>query len=204
VGLVRGLKGLAAPHVFCSLETAQQLLRLAPDQATYLLVRCRREADVPAVVGELSKHREMTVLTSPDLSLRTRCHWLFRTGGGVALGLAGALGLLVGAVITSQTLYAATVSALREYAVLRALGIPRWRLAGCVLAQAWWIGLAGLALALPVIFILMQVGSALGATVHLPAWLLGLTLAVTLSVAMLSGLTALRSLRLIEPAILLR
>ena len=34
-------------------------------------------------------------------------HWLTKTKAGIALGYAAALGLLVGAVVTSQTLYAA-------------------------------------------------------------------------------------------------
>ena len=42
------------------------------------------------------------------------------------------LGLLVGAAITSQSLFGATVASLREFAVLRAMGIPRWRMAGVV------------------------------------------------------------------------
>ena len=36
------------------------------------------------------------------------------------------------------------LAALREYAVLRALGIPRWRMAGLVMAQSLWVGLAGI------------------------------------------------------------
>lgn len=204
VGLVRGLKGIAGPHVLCSIETAQRLVRLSPEQATFLLVRCRQAEDVPHVLQQLGKYPGMTVLAAESLSRRSQTHWLFKTGAGVALGLAGLLGLLVGAVITSQTLYAATVSALREYAVLRAMGIPRWRLAACVLNQSLWIGLAGIALALPIIFVLTQLGIALGANMILPPWLLGSTMGVTMAVALLSGLTALRSLRLIEPAVLLR
>ena len=61
------------------------------------------------------------------------------------------LGLLVGAVVTSQTLYAATAASLKEYAVLRALGIPRWRMALSVLGQSFWIGLAGVVIAVPAI-----------------------------------------------------
>ena len=65
------------------------------------------------------------------------------------MGFTALLSLLVGLAITSQTLYAATVASLREYAVLRALGIPRRRMAGLVMAQSLWVGLAGIALALP-------------------------------------------------------
>ena len=67
-------------------------------------------------------------------------HWLTKTKAGIALGYAAALGLLVGAVVTYQTLSAATKASLREYAVLRALGIPRWRMALAVMSQSFWVG----------------------------------------------------------------
>ena len=75
----------------------------------------------------------MATYTSEEFSRRTRLHWLTKTKAGIALGCAAVLGLLVGAVVTSQTLYAATVSCLREYAVLCALGISRWRMRASVL-----------------------------------------------------------------------
>ena len=37
---------------------------------------------------------------------------------------------MVGAVITAQTLYSATTASAKEYAILLALGIPRWRISG--------------------------------------------------------------------------
>jgi putative ABC transport system permease protein len=134
VGLVHGMKSLAGPYVFCSVGMARPLLRLAAGQATYLLARCRRSADVPAVVNRLRRYPSMAAFTSAEFSLRSRLHWLIKTKAGIAMGSAAVLGLIVGAVVTSQTLYAATAASLREYAVLRALGIPRWRMAGAVLA----------------------------------------------------------------------
>src|SRR5438067_7493503 len=112
--------------------------------------------------------------------------------------------LLVGLAVTSQTLYAAMVASLREYAVLRALGIPRRRMAGLVLAQSLWVGLGGIGLALPLIVALAAGGDRAGARVLLPPWLLALGAGVTLAMALLSGLAALRSLRLVEPITLLR
>ena len=58
-------------------------------------------------------------------------------------------------------------ASLREYAVLRALGIPRRRMAGLVMAQSLWVGLAGIALALPLIFALAAGGDDAGARVLL-------------------------------------
>jgi len=54
------------------------------------------------------------------------------------MGCTVVLALVVGLAVTSQTLYAAAVASLREYAVLDALGIPRWRLAALVLATSFW------------------------------------------------------------------
>src|SRR5262249_33705671 len=135
VGLVHGLRSLCGPYVLCSVRTVRGLLRLSPEQTTYLVARCRNPEDAPAVVKRLRLHPTMTAFTSEEFSLRSRLHWLTKTKAGIALGCAAALGLLVGAVVTHQTLYAATVASLREFAVLRALGIPRWRLSALVLAQ---------------------------------------------------------------------
>jgi putative ABC transport system permease protein len=144
------------------------------------------------------------VYTTSELSRRSRLHWLTKTGGGIGLGCAALLGLVVGAVVTSQTLYAAVAASLRAYAVLRALGIPRWRIAAMVLAQAFGVGLAGIVLALPATFAVARAVDLLGVTVLLPAWLLAGAAAVTLLMAVTSGLAALRCLRLVEPATLLR
>jgi putative ABC transport system permease protein len=131
-------------------------------------------------------------------------HWLTKTKAGIALGYAAALGLLVGAVVTSQTLYAATAASLREYAVLRALGIPRWRMGLLVVAQAFWVGIIGIALAMPVFYGLANLAEHLNVPVERPWWLQVSAAGVTLGMALLSGLTALRSLRQVEPAMLLR
>jgi putative ABC transport system permease protein len=205
VGTVHGYKSLAGPYVFCSLYTASDLLHRSEDQTTFLLAKCHRPEEAEAVVRRLRAHpKKLEAFTSAEFSLHSRMHWLTKTKAGIALGLAAALGLLVGAVVTSQTLYAATAASLREYAVLRAMGIPRWRMALMVLAQSFWIGAAGVALALPIVFGLAYLGNEVGAKVLLPWELLGAAVAVTMAMAMLSGLAALRSLRLIEPANLLR
>jgi putative ABC transport system permease protein len=206
VGLVRGFKSIWGPYVFCSMQTARQLLfQYRPDQTQYLLARCRQRADVPVVVERLRRqYPEMAVLADDEFSLQTRLYWLTRTRVGIALGLTAVLALLVGLVITSQTLYAAVTASLREYAVLRALGLPRWRIGALVLALSFWIGLVGMATSMPVAGALGRLAGAIGAEVLLPLWLLAGTITVTMAIALVSGLLALRSLRLVEPANLLR
>jgi putative ABC transport system permease protein len=206
VGMTKGLKSLAGPYVFCSVYTARPLLpRRTAEQITYVLARCHEPSQAKTVVDRLNKQYDnLSAFTSGDFSLRSRWHWLTKTKAGIALGYAAALGLLVGAVVTSQTLYAATAASLREFAVLRALGIPRWRMALLVMAQSFWVGIIGVVLALPVAFASANLADHLGVQVLLPNKLLLAATAVTLVMALLSGLLALRSLRLVEPALLLR
>lgn len=207
VGFVHGLRGLTGAYIFCSLQTARMLLAragLQDGQATYLLARCHDPADAPAVVEHLRKYPNLSAFTTEEFSQRSRLHWLVKTKAGVALSCAAFLGLVVGAAVTSQTLYAATAASLREYAVLEALGVATWRMVGMVLAQSFWVGLFGTAVAVPVVLGMARAFEGLGSKVLLPPWLLAATAAVTLVMALLSGVLALRSLRLAEPASLLR
>ncbi|HVS36097.1 MAG TPA: ABC transporter permease [Gemmataceae bacterium] len=205
VGLTRGLKSLAGPYVFCSHATAREHLTMLDDQTTYILAKCHNPAEASTVVRRLREnYPDQSAFTSDEFSFRSRMHWLTKTKAGIALGYAAALGLLVGAVVTYQTLSAATKASLREYAVLRALGIPRWRMALAVMSQSFWVGVIGVSLSLPAVYGLAFIADRLGLHVDLPWWLLLTATGVTLTMALLSGLLALRTLRQVEPAMLLR
>jgi len=210
VGMVSGYRSLAGPYVFCSTKTALALMRpqMNADQTIYLLARCKDPNDATKVVERMrqkySPNSDMSVFTSKDFSWRSQMHWLFKTRAGVAIGYTAILGLIVGAVVTSQTLYAATVASLRELAILQALGIPRWRMVMSVIAQSFWVGLAGVVISIPTIYVMARLAGFVGAKVLLPEWLLAAVCVITLLMAMAAGLFALRSLRQVEPASLLR
>ncbi len=208
VGLVKGMRSLAGPYVFCSRDTARNLIRMVMpgDHTTYHLVKVRDPAQIDAVAKDLKDayKEDMEVFTSEDFSVHSRLHWLMKTKAGIALGYAALLGLLVGMVVTSQTLYAATTASAREYAILLALGIPRWRISMTVLMQSFWIGIIGVALAYPAVNGFAQLAELGGVNVLMPWWLLAGAAVVTMCMSMLSGAFALRSVRQIEPMSLLR
>jgi putative ABC transport system permease protein len=207
VGTVKGLKSLAAPWVFCSLPTARDLAGtlLPPDHTTYLLAQCDTETRAQQFAEELkAEYPEMTVHTAEAFSTSSRLYWLFRTKAGVAIGYAALLGLAVGAVVTAQTLYAATMASAREFATLFALGIPRWRVYVSVLMQAFWVGVIGILVAYPIVSGLAALAELAGAKVLLRWEVLVGAAVVTLSTALFAGLVALRSVKTIEPMSLLR
>ena len=88
--------------------------------------------------------------------------------------------------------------------MLQALGIPRWRMALSVLGQSFWIGVLGALIALPIVFALKWAAESAGAKIELNWWILTSAITVTITMALVSGVAALRSLRMVEPATLLR
>ena len=208
VGTVKGLKSLAAPWVFCSLHTARHLLgfMIPPEHVTYLLARCESPERAKQVAAELRAQygEDMGVYTAPEFSRESRKYWLLRTKAGVAIGYAALLGLFVGAVITAQTLYSATTANAREFAILLALGIPRWRISLLVLVQSFWVGIIGVLVAYPTCLGLKEAAKQVGADVDLRWEVLLATAIVTIGMALVAGLFALRSVRQIEPMTLLR
>ncbi|MDB5312623.1 MAG: FtsX-like permease family protein [Gemmataceae bacterium] len=208
VGTVRGVKGISGAWVFCSLYTARHLLGLLlpPDHVTYLLARCDSPARAREVARELREQygADMSASTAGEFSTGSRVYWLLRTKAGIALGFSALLGLVVGAAITAQTLYSATLAGAKEFAVLLALGIPRRRVSAMVLEQSFWVGAVGVALAYPACRGLGYLAHRAGADVDLRWEVLAGTAAVTVGMALASGLLALRGVRRIEPMSLLR
>jgi putative ABC transport system permease protein len=209
VGFVDGVHGLGGAYVFCSSDTARMILGLFESQATYLLAKCSNPNDVPRVVDRLRQEfgkpsvvdqaSKMAVFTRDEFSFQTRMNWMTVTKAGLAIAFCAVLGLVVGAVVTSQTLYAATAAAQREYATLRAMGIPRWRLQLSVLTQSFWVGLGGLIAATPVTLILGEVARWLGTQLQLSPNIVIPAAVITMGMSMGSGLLALRSLQQTDP-----
>ena len=65
------------------------------------------------------------LLTGREFAVRTMTYWMLETGAGLTVVLTAVLGLVVSAVVTSQTLYTVTQEHLVNYATLSAVGFGR-------------------------------------------------------------------------------
>lgn len=126
-----------SPYVFTTARRARNMFGTGSQASTFLLVRTAPDVDVTAVQGDIAARlKTAEVLTPEEFRDRNLQQWLFNTGAGVALIGGALLGLIVGTVIVSQTLYSSTKDHLREYATLRALGSPAKYLYKVVITQA--------------------------------------------------------------------
>ncbi|MBA4187276.1 MAG: peptide ABC transporter permease [Planctomycetaceae bacterium] len=200
VGLVKGYKSLGGPYLFCSFETARILLGYRRDEVTYVVARTTTPEAAADVAQRMSGYPQLTAITAAEFSTRSRLHWLFTTKAGITVGFTALLGLLVGGVVTSQTLFAATAASQREFSTLRAMGIPKWRLKATVVAQSFWVGLFGVLVATPITLLLAEAATAMGTAVRLHPLILLLAAMITMVMALGSGLAALRSFQNVDPA----
>ena len=137
-GITSGIRAFTqSPYVFAGFKTAQGFAGLASDRATYVLVTAALGTDLADLQHSLiNRFPGFDVWKASAFSWQTRKYWLLTTGAGVALLIAAGLGLVVGIVIVAQTLYAATVERLPEYATLRAMGAGNRFLHRVILKQS--------------------------------------------------------------------
>jgi putative ABC transport system permease protein len=212
-GFTRGMRSFTTtPYVFTALSRSETYGWLSNGAAAaprrnsvYFLVRTAPGEDAAAVCRAIERQvPDVAARTRADFSWRTRRYWLVETGVGVGFLAASVLGLTVGGVIVSQTLYSMTVEKLPEFGVLKAMGATMAELSAVVLQQGLLCGAAGLAVGLVLSAALAAAASLVGTAVLVP-W--PLAVAVTLLTAFLcscASLVSIARLRRIEPTAVFR
>jgi putative ABC transport system permease protein len=201
-GISRRIRTLtASPFVFASLRTAIHFDgRYRDDEVTYVLARCAPGHSAEEVRDRIAREvPNVEVLTTRQFALRTMKYWMMETGLGATVGITALLGLVVGAVIISQTLFAITQDNLSHYATLLALGFGRGQLAGIVLLQGLLLGCGGVALGGVLFGCAARASAATPAPLETtPAISAGLV-AASLACCLLASILSIRSLFRIDP-----
>lgn len=207
VGMTGAMRAIGSTTVICSLATARTLLPEQRGDVTFYLVGLRPGADSKAVALALDDKgpiKRYSVWEAEAFSIQSELYWLLESGAGVGTAFASLLALVVGVVITNQTLSGAILASSKEYAALRALGVSRGSLKRVVLEQSFWIGTVGLSLTAVLTAVTGGVAAVGGVAMLFPPWLL-LSVAVLIHlIALTSGLMSLKPLMNTDPATLLR
>ena len=206
-GIVDGIRAIGGVNVLASFATMRRIAPESAESIAFFMLALKPGADparVKTAITDTATFPRYSVWTSAELSYESQAYWLLETGAGIGTAFASLLALIVGIVITSQTLSAAILASLKEFAALRALGVARSALRRVVIAQAFWIGVVGLAAAGALTAALTVVGHVTHVDMRYPWWMLLPLALVMLFVAIGSGLLALRPLERADPANLLR
>lgn len=136
----------ASPFIFTRIDDAILYdKRYSSDEITYVMAKCApgvAPAEIQRIAAARVPHTEC--LTSREFQVRSMKYWMLETGVGITVVLTALLGLAVGTVIVSQTLYAATQENIPHFATLLALGFPMRKLVAIVLMNATVVAGAGI------------------------------------------------------------
>ncbi|MFC6299771.1 FtsX-like permease family protein [Pseudomonas sp. CCM 7893] len=207
VGVTSGLRALGGVNVVASLATARQLDTVAADRITYLVAKIRDPSQADAVAARLggaSAFGSYAVWTADQFAQRSQTYWMFDTGAGAGVLFLAAIVFLVGAVITSQTLVAAVIGSIREYATLNALGVGVTALRKVVMEQAFWVGALGLLGSTVLACLFFALAHYYNVPVALSPVAALACLLLSMALVLVSGLAAIRTLRHADPTSLLR
>jgi putative ABC transport system permease protein len=182
-------------------------LRLFPerprDDIQLGLIRLKAGSDPIAVRDELraALPKDVLVLTKQDFIGRERAYWNGATPIGFIFAFGAIMGLVVGAIIVYQILFADVSEHLNEYATLRAIGHRNRFVSGIVMQQAAILAVLGFVPGTAAAALLY--GVAARAT-RLPLYMTGeralVVFALMLLVCALAGYIALRKVRRLDPA----
>lgn len=201
VGISRGARRITtAPVLFTSYRNAQELNPWIGGQTVFVLVKVTPEADVKTVRDRLARVMNLEdVYTRDEFIAATRRYWTFSTGMGVAFGFTILMGVIVGAVIVSQTIYSATIEHLREFGTLKALGAENRTVYGIILEQAWWSGIIGFLIGVAVNFVVVKLYSGTGQVIIQPRELFAADFVVTLATCTAASLISVRKAMQVDP-----
>lgn len=208
-GVASGLRALGGVNIVTSLDTAHRLDPdpLRPGWPTYFVVKLRAGARAAHVARRLDGHAgfgRYSAWTANAFARRSILFWMFDTGAGAGVLFLAGIVFLVGAVISSQTLVAAVVGSVREYATLNALGVGLRELRMVVLEQALWVGVIGVIGATVLGALLIELARLRDVPVVFDPQVSIVCVLMVMALAAVSGLLALRSLHRADPAVLLR
>jgi putative ABC transport system permease protein len=192
VGFTRGIRSFTqAPYVFTSAKTSLGYTRVREDQTKFVLISVAPDANRDHVKALISQRlADVTVITTEEFSRITQIYWMFTTGAGLALLVGAVMGLAVGVVVVSQTLYATTVDHIAEFGTLRAIGGSNRYIYGVIIRQALLSAGFGYLIGTGIAYLIVIAATNAGPAILLPWWsaivMLILTIVMCVGAAMIS------------------
>jgi len=140
------------------------------------------------------------VISSTDLSRKTREYYLFNTGIGGSFGFSTVIGLLIGIIIISLTMYTSVLNRKKDFAVMRALGGRRRDILVIVVFQSLFIAMMGIFIGFLFLSLLFNAISDSNIPFYMFLWVPPIHAAVTFVICVVVSLISMRGALKIEPA----
>jgi putative ABC transport system permease protein len=123
-----------------------QAVRYAPQERrslSFVLAQAEPGLPVDEVCSRIRTQTGLLALSQQGFAETTVRYYMERTGIPVNFGITVMLGFIIGSAIAGQTFYLFTLDNLKQYGVLKAMGLTNGRLIALVMLQGFTVGLLG-------------------------------------------------------------
>lgn len=194
------------PLVFMDYHTAQALSSGVLEKRTsYVVVRLAPGADAEAVRHEIRRrlpHND--VHTAEEWARRSESYWVDSTGIGLNMYLTVFLGVLVGVVVVTQTLYTSTMEHIKEYGTVKAIGGRNCDLYAVIGKQALIAALLGFAAGGALAWILRCGVERLGLKLAVSPAMVAVVGTGSVALCLAAALISIRKVARLDPALVFR
>src|SRR5215472_6864436 len=128
------------PIIYARYSQAARYVPRERNLMNYILVKPQDGVDHEELCRRVEAQTGRTALTRWQFFWKTVRYFLSSTGIPVNFGITIALGFIVGAAVTGQTLYLFTVENLKQFGALKAMGIPNSGILQMIVLQALLVG----------------------------------------------------------------
>jgi putative ABC transport system permease protein len=207
-GVTRGYPNMMQPGVVMSRDTMRMLGQTneSSPRVGPLMVALDNPAQAQVVAAQLNAmgNGQYKAWTRQELADANSAAMFEEGILVIIIGGCVVLGIIIGVAITWQTLRGAIMANIKEFASLRALGVSMGSLRRIVVELSFWVGVAGVAAAILLTWLVSLLAALNGVIIALPLALLIVVGGGLILIAMGSGLLSLGILKKSQPADLLR
>jgi putative ABC transport system permease protein len=194
------------PVVYTKYSQAINYVGRERDQLSLILAKPAAFGSATNVCNQIEKATGLKARTTNQFTWQTVQYYLQNTGIPVNFGITIAVALIVGTVVAGQTFYIFTLENLKQFGVLKAIGVTNRRLVGMILLQAFIVAAIGYALGMGLAAEFFNI------TIHRTAtrgfvmlWpIMAGTGAIIFSVVVVASLLSVRKVLVLESAIVFR
>ena len=194
------------PVFYARYSNAIQYRGRERNMMSFVLVKARRGVNEQEVCRRIEAATGLHAATKEGFGWQTIGYYLKHSGIPVNFGITIAIGLLVGTLVTGQTFYIFTIENLKQFGVLKAVGVTNWRIARMTLLQAMTVGVIGYSIGIFMTTAFFEITrDRIDLRGFFLPWQIAIgTAAAVLLIIALASLTSIRKVLVLEPAAVFR
>ena len=194
------------PVFYTRYTQAVQLVGRERNQLSFVLAKAAPGISDRQLVSRISNATGLKASTSENFGWETIWYYINNTGIPINFGITVVIALVVGTVVAGQTFYLFTLENLKQFGVLKAIGVSNLRIVGMILMQATIVGAIGYGLGISMTAAFFEATKSnldLRGFRLLPSVMQGTAAAVFLIIFLASAFSV-RRVIVLEPAVVFR